>query len=42
MAVKELPVDQVKTLPYYGRNFPFIPWTFRSSTDLAEKGEKGP
>jgi hypothetical protein len=28
--VEGLPVDQVKTLPYYGRNFPFIPWTFRS------------
>ena len=24
------PVDQVRTLPYYGRSFPFIPWTFIS------------
>lgn len=30
MAVRGFPVDQVKTLPYYGRKFPFIPWTVRS------------
>jgi hypothetical protein len=25
-----LPVTQVRDLPYYGRNFPFIPWTLTS------------
>ncbi len=30
MTVKKLPVDQVKSLPYYGRSFPFIPWTLGS------------
>lgn len=30
MAMQRLPVSQVKHLPYYGRNFPFIPWTLKS------------
>ena len=25
-----LPITEVKTLPYYGRHFPFIPWKFTS------------
>jgi len=30
MAAKRLPLDRVKALPYYGRHFPFIPWTVAS------------
>jgi len=30
MTTHRLPLNQVNTLPYYGRHFPFIPWTLSS------------
>lgn len=30
MTAKNLPLHQVETLPYYGRHFPFIPWSLTS------------
>jgi len=29
-AKRPLPLNQVRMLPYYGRHFPFIPWTLKS------------
>lgn len=30
MSGKKLPLDRVRTLPYYGKPFPFIPWALSS------------
>ncbi|MCA9908485.1 MAG: hypothetical protein KC519_07535, partial [Anaerolineae bacterium] len=31
MTTHKLPLDQISSVPFYGRHFPFVPWTFKAN-----------
>lgn len=35
MSARNLPLNQVETLPYYGKHFPFIPWSVASKLRIS-------
>ncbi|MEZ4517012.1 MAG: hypothetical protein R3C44_09315 [Chloroflexota bacterium] len=34
MTRQKLSLDQIDTVPFYGKNFPFVPWTLTANMQL--------